>query len=160
MELYHGSLDIVKTPEIRTANRTLDYGNGFYLTSSYRQAESWVMRKLRNGINTGIINIYEYNPVYESSLKVLNFETPSEDWLDFVMSNRMNPEFRHSYDIVKGPVANDRVYAAFALYEAGLLDKKELISELKTYKLVNQILLHTEAALTSITWIKAKEVAK
>lgn len=160
MELYHGSLDIVKTPEIRTANRTLDYGNGFYLTSSYRQAESWVMRKLRNGINTGIINIYEYNPVYESSLKVLNFETPSEEWLDFVMSNRMNPEFGHSYDIVKGPVANDRVYAAFALYEAGLLDKKELISELKAYKLVNQILLHTEAALASITWIKAKEVTK
>lgn len=31
MELYHGSLEIVETPEIRLANRTLDYGMGSIL---------------------------------------------------------------------------------------------------------------------------------
>lgn len=35
MILYHGSLDIVDNPEIKVPNRTLDYGAGFYLTSSY-----------------------------------------------------------------------------------------------------------------------------
>ena len=29
MKLYHGSIEIVTTPEIRKANRTLDYGSGF-----------------------------------------------------------------------------------------------------------------------------------
>lgn len=29
MKIYHGSLDIVKAPEIRRPNRTLDYGVGF-----------------------------------------------------------------------------------------------------------------------------------
>lgn len=70
----------------------------------------------------------------------------------------MNLNYRHSYDIVKGPVANDRVYASFALYEARLIDKQELINELRAYKLVNQILIHTDRALASVKWIEAKEV--
>ncbi len=76
------------------------------------------------------------------------------------MSNRLDKSFTHGYDIVEGPVANDRVYASFALYEAGLLGKQALIDELKAYKLVNQILLHTEAALRSIRFINAEEIMK
>ncbi len=160
MKLYHGSVDKVEAPEIREPNRTLDYGAGFYLTSSHEQAESWVRRKFKGGIEHGWINIYEYNPELETELSVLSFDKPNEEWLDFVMANRMNKYYAHDYDIVKGPVANDRVYAAFALYEAGLFSKQDLISELKAYKLVNQILLHTEAALRAITFIKAEEITK
>ncbi len=85
---------------------------------------------------------------------------PDEKWLDFVMANRMNRNFTHTYDIVKGPVADDRVYASFALYEAGLLNKQSLIAELKAYKLVNQILLHTEASLASIKFLTAYKISK
>ena len=46
MKLYHGSLEIVKEPQIRLANRTLDYGMGFYTTTSQEQAELWVKRKI------------------------------------------------------------------------------------------------------------------
>lgn len=46
MKLYHGSLDIVERPQIRLANRTLDYGIGFYTTTSEEQAELWVKRKI------------------------------------------------------------------------------------------------------------------
>lgn len=158
--LYHGSLEIVTAPEIRRPNRTLDYGEGFYMTSSARQADAWVRRKLRDDITLGYVNIYEYDENMESVFETLAFDSPDEAWLDFVMANRMDPAFSHSYDIVKGPVANDRVYASFALYEAGLIDKQELINELRAYKLVNQILLHTERALSSVKWIDAKEVKK
>lgn len=158
--LYHGSIDIVAVPEIREPNRTLDYGKGFYLTSSAQQAEAWVRRKLKDDITLGYVNTYEYDENMEAMFETLVFELPDESWLDFVMANRMNPDFKHNYDIVKGPVANDRVYAAFALYEAGLLDKHELINELRAYKLVNQTLIHTERALESVKWIDAKEVRK
>lgn len=158
--LYHGSIDIVAVPEIREPNRTLDYGKGFYLTSSAQQAEAWVRRKLKGDITLGYVNVYEYDENMEAMFETLVFELPDEAWLDFVMANRMNPDFKHNYDIVKGPVANDRVYAAFALYEAGLLDKQELINELRAYKLVNQTLIHTERALESVKWIDAKEVRK
>lgn len=160
MELYHGSIEKVELPEIRTPNRTLDYGAGFYLTSSYDQAESWVRRKFKGDIVRGWLNVYEYNPDLETELSVLSFEKPDEQWLDFVMANRMDRDFMHNYDIVKGPVANDRVYASFALYEAGILGKQALISELKAYKLVNQILLHSVDALKAIRFIKAEEILK
>ena len=160
MELYHGSTERVESPEIRIPNRTLDYGAGFYLTSSYEQAESWVRRKFKGNIVRGWLNVYDYNPDAETELSVLSFDKPDERWLDFVMENRMNKDFNHSYDIVKGPVADDRVYASFALYEAGILGKDALISELKAYKLVNQTLLHSEASFKTISFIKAEEILK
>ncbi len=150
----------MESPEIRIPNRTLDYGAGFYLTSSYEQAESWVRRKFKGNIVRGWLNVYDYNPDAETELSVLSFDKPDERWLDFVMENRMNKDFNHSYDIVKGPVADDRVYASFALYEAGILGKDALISELKAYKLVNQTLLHSEASLKTISFIKAEEILK
>lgn len=156
--LYHGSLEIVATPEIRKPSRTLDYGEGFYLTSSSEQAEAWVRSKLKSDIKLGYVNIYNYDESMEAAFETLAFERPDEAWLDFVMANRMDSNYRHNYDIVKGPVANDRVYASFALYEAGLIDKQELIAELRAYKLVNQILIHTDRALASVKWIEVKEV--
>lgn len=160
MILYHGSLEVVTTPEIREPNRTLDYGKGFYLTSSQDQAEKWVRSKLKGSLSHGFVNIYEYELSLESSLKVLDFPVASNDWVDFVIANRTNKDFAHDYDIVKGPVANDNVYAAFAVYESGLLSKEQLIVELKTYKLVNQVLLHTDKALSAIKFIEAKEVIR
>ena len=76
----------------------------------------------------------------------------------FVMANRMQKGYVHDYDIVYGPVANDRVYAAFALYEGRLISKLALIAELRAYKLVDQYLFHTERSLESITFVEAKEV--
>ena len=57
MKLYHGSLEIVKEPQIRLANRTLDYGMGFYTTTSQEQAELWVScycRKTNAQVCSGI----------------------------------------------------------------------------------------------------------
>ena len=161
MKLYHGSVEIVKKPEIRESNRTLDYGKGFYCTTSYEQAADWVRRRLKeHDSNLGFVNIYEFNENLMNSFKSLTFESPTEDWLDFVMQNRTIRGYCHDYDIVYGPVANDRVYAAFALYEGGVINKQELIAELKTYKLVDQYLFHTEQALSALLYIEGKEVTK
>ena len=159
MKLYHGSLEIVQKPEIRKANRTLDYGSGFYTTTSYEQAEAWVKRHMDEAKqNKGYVNVYDIPESLPTALRQLLFQSPTEAWVDFVMRNRTEKGFVHDYDIVYGPVANDRVYAAFALYEGGLLNKQDLIKELKTYKLVDQYLFHTETALQILTFVEAKEV--
>lgn len=159
MKLYHGSLEIVHKPEIRKANRTLDYGSGFYTTTSYEQAEAWVRRRMDEAKqNIGYVNVYDIPETLPTSLRQLIFQLPTEEWVDFVMRNRTERGFVHDYDIVYGPVANDRVYAAFALYEGGLLNKQDLIKELKAYKLVDQYLFHTERAIKTLTFIEAKEV--
>ena len=158
MKLYHGSLEVVSEPRIITPNRTLDYGRGFYTTTSYEQAEQWVRRRKGTQHSVGYVNVYELADVLPDEIKQLHFETPTEEWVDFVMRNRTERGFEHSFDIVYGPVANDRVYAAFALYESNLLDKEGLIRELRTYELVDQFLFHTEQSLQHLTFIEAKEV--
>ena len=158
MKLYHGSLEVVSEPRIITPNRTLDYGRGFYTTTSYEQAEQWVRRRKGVQHSVGYVNVYELADVLPDEIKQLRFETPTEEWVDFVMSNRTERGFEHSFDIVYGPVANDRVYAAFALYESNLLDKEGLIRELRAYELVDQFLFHTEQSLQHLTFIEAKEV--
>ena len=127
MKIYHGSIEKVANPEIRESNRTLDYGRGFYTTTSYEQAESWVRRRMgEKKVSLGYVCVQK--------------------------------GFVHEYDLVYGPVANDKVYAAFALYEGGLIDKTTLISELKTYVLVDQYLFHTSEALEYIKFVEAKEI--
>jgi hypothetical protein len=111
-------------------------------------------------VDKGFINVYEFDDCALQRLNCLIFSDPTEEWVDFVMKNRTQKNFTHTYDIVYGPVANDRVYAAFALYEGGLLSKQNLIAELKTYKLVDQYLFHTEAALQALTFKEVKEVKK
>ena len=159
MKIYHGSIDKVEIPEIRESNRTLDYGRGFYTTTSYKQAEDWVRRRMtENKVSVGYVCIYELDESILQNLNTLVFETPTDEWVDFVMKNRTEKGFDHDYDLVYGPVANDKVYAAFALYEGGLIDKNTLIAELKTYKLVDQYLFHTPQALEYIKFAEAKEV--
>ena len=158
MILYHGSIEIVENPEIRIPSRSLDYGYGFYTTTSLKQAEDWVKRKLNSNNPIGYVNIYEFDNNLTKSLKTLLFDSPTEEWVDFVMNNRTNKDFNHDFDIVYGPVANDKVYAAFALYEGGIINKQNLISELKAYKLVDQYLFHTDKALKTIKFIEAKQV--
>lgn len=160
IKLYHGSIECVCRPEIREPNRTLDYGCGFYTTTSYQQAEDWVLRhrndKQKPAI--GFVNVYEIDMDEVRNANCLWFDAPTEDWVDFVYSNRNDRNFRHFYDFVYGPVANDKVYAAFTLYEAGILSKQALIVELKTYLLIDQLLFHTPEALKYLRFVEAKEI--
>jgi hypothetical protein len=159
--LYHGSIEIVERPEIRIPNRTLDFGPGFYLTSSEKQAEDWVYRRLEERkLSTGYINEYQFDKEDASAvLKIKSFDSPSDEWVDFVMANRRRVNFSHDYDMVSGPVANDRVYTAFSLFEGGVLSKEALIAELKTYRLVDQYLFHTSRSLSYLKYINSKSVS-
>ena len=156
---YHGSIDIVENPEIRQPNRSLDYGSGFYTTTSFAQAQKLVKRRMKEkGVPKGYVNVYEFDDKVLDSMKVLLFKKPNEDWVNFVMRNRTERGFTHDYDIVYGPVADDNVYTQFTLYEGGIISMPTLIQELKTYKLVDQYLFHTERALVAIKYVESIEV--
>ena len=157
MTLYHGSLEIVKKPQILQANRPLDFGTGFYTTTSLQQARRWVkLRMEQSQASVGFINIYEYTP--KRDLRTRLFRSANEAWVDFVHANRTVQDYNHDYDIVTGPVANDNVYLSFNLYESGIITKRELIRRLKTYKLVDQLLFHTERSLDTLEYVGNKEV--
>ena len=158
-KIYHGSIDEVVNPEIRQPNRSLDYGAGFYTTTSYEQAKRWVERRMKDkGVAVGYVNIYELDEKLVKNMKSLFFEKPTEEWVSFVMRNRTERNFIHDYDVVYGPVADDSVYTQFALYEGGIISLPTLIHELKTYKLVDQYLFHTEKSLLAIKFVKSEIV--
>ena len=66
-------------------------------------------------------------------------------WLDFVLANRKDVDFEHEFDLVRGPVADDRVYVCLNMLEDGLADRETVIKKLKTYVLADQF--HTAKSL-------------
>lgn len=156
-KVYHGSLEEVRTPEIRLPNRSLDYGHGFYTTTSYEQARKLVERRMKdNEAAVGYVNVYELDEEKIKRMRLLIFEKPTEEWVNFVMKNRTERGFTHDYDVVYGPVADDSVYTQFTLYEGGIISMPTLIQELKTYRLVDQYLFHTEESLRAIRFVESK----
>ena len=62
MILYHGSIDLVDKPEIRKGDVYLDFGVGFYTTTSKEQAERWAKIKMRrNNVDVGFVSVYEFD---------------------------------------------------------------------------------------------------
>lgn len=154
MICYHGSDMIVDTPKILESQRPLDFGGGFYLTTNENQAKNWAKRvAFRNNSDNMCINRYEFEvDKANSNLKVLRFFEADEKWLDFICGNRSGKNMG-DYDVVIGPVADDRVYRVVVEYENGDLDKETALKNLKTEVLCDQILFHTEKSLSFLKYI-------
>jgi hypothetical protein len=154
MILYHGSTETVETPMIIRGNNFLDFGYGFYTTTSKEQALRWAkIKKKRTKSKGACLNIYEMDDAVLSDglLSVLRFDNPSREWLEFVIANRRG-ELTHDYDFVTGPVANDMLYRTFTLYESGVLTFPETINRLKVHELFDQLSFHSEVALERLNY--------
>lgn len=149
MIIYHGSNMVVEQPKILQGERMLDFGTGFYATSNKEQAVRWAERVAgRREPKDQILSIYDFDlEAAERNLTVIRFDEPNSEWLDFVCANRSGRESAEPYDIVFGPVADDKVYTVIQYYENGVYDKNEAIRRLKVEKLFNQILFHTDKSL-------------
>lgn len=157
MLLYHGSNVLVKEPQIIVPEKTLDFGIGFYTTTSFEQAEKWAVNKtIREKSGTATVSVFNVddNFLSDKKLNIKNFTSADEEWLDFIMSNRLNFDFSHNFDIVKGAVANDRVYASLNAFENGFMEKSTLLKKLRTWVFVDQILFHTEKSLKLLSFNK------
>ena len=160
MIIYHGSDTPVKNPKILVSNRLLDFGEGFYTTSSLEQAQRWAkrVREVRK-TEEQIVSIYEFDrDKAEKLLKIIKFDSPDREWLQFVSACRSGKETNLEYDIVIGPVANDNVYATIQLFETGLLSEAETIIRLKVEKIFDQILFHTEKALQYCAYLRHENI--
>ena len=163
MKLYHGGIEIINKPLILEHQRLLDFGKGFYTTSNKKQAEKWALiKKNRIGRDSkAIVTVFELNDkiLDNKEYTVKYFKSANEEWLDFIVLNRR--EIRnHSYDIVKGAVANDTLYATLVLFESGVLSKAETIIRLKSHVLFDQISFHNEAILNELKFVESYELTE
>lgn len=145
MILYHGSYLEISNPDLKHSRDNVDFGRGFYTTPIYEQAEKWCGKFRRRG-KEGVISRYYFDEEKIQNLKVLSFDSYSEEWLDFILKCRRG-EDNTDYDVVIGGVANDKVFNTVELFFEGLIDKNEAISRLRYEKPNLQVCLRSEKAL-------------
>jgi hypothetical protein len=134
MQVFHGSYTAIDEVDLSNCQANKDFGKGFYVTKFRKQAEEWaeIIGSLHGtkGIVTEFI-FYE-RAFTEQSLKVLRFPEYNDAWFDFVILNRdasIN-ENRHDFDIIEGPVADDKVQRRINRYLDGKITKEKFFRQL------------------------------
>jgi hypothetical protein len=151
----------VRKPIVSRGRGKTDFGKGFYTTTSREQAEKWAqIKRDRMGDEThAIVSVFELddavlnNPAYHTR----HFDGATAEWLDFVVGNRRG-EVHHNFDLIMGPVANDKLYATITLYENGILDANAAIEQLNTHQLFDQLSFHTTKACKLLTFVETFEL--
>jgi hypothetical protein len=146
---------LVEHPKLVLQPRGLDFGVGFYTTTKLEQAEKFAkIVARRNSADKPVINVYEFDENAFDQLNVLRFATADDAWFDFVIANRAKKNGTDDFDIVTGPVANDRVISVVELFEQGLLSRANALTEMKVFDTYDQYVLKT---LRAIDQLKFKE---
>lgn len=159
MRLYHGSTVTVRRPNIQKGRRKTDFGKGFYTTTSFEQAAKWaVLKHKREHSLKAIVSIFEVpDNILDMGYNVLRFEGATKEWLDFVVNNRRGIT-TNTYDLIMGPVANDRLYTTIQLYENGVVTANAAIEMLNTHLLFNQLSFHTNEVTAFLKFAETIEV--
>lgn len=156
MTLYHGSYLAIPNPDLQHSREAVDFGKGFYLTPIESQARKWCEKHSRRW-STMVVSRYELDDAMLANLKVLEFKSYSEEWLDFIVSCRT--EHDHTdWDIVIGGVANDRVFDTLELFFDGLATKAQTIDKLRFEEPNLQYCFRTPRAMESLTYLGADEL--
>lgn len=160
MIIYHGSVDLVEKPEIRTGENYLDFGAGFYVTTSCEQAERWAKIKMRRaGAAAGYVSRYELDlETAQKETKIRQFRSADMEWLLFVVRNRRGEAPDEVVDMHIGPVADDNVYQSIRFFETGILNAEETVKRLKTEVLHDQLAFHTPKMLTYCKFLGAVRI--
>lgn len=155
IKLYHGSTLNIEHIDLTKSRTNKDFGQGFYLSADYQQA--WRMgefKALTEG-GTAVMNTYLFDESLMNfdDLKVLTFDGYTREWAEFIFLNRNNKttEPAHDYDIVYGPIANDRVGLQISKYDAGDITLEQLLENLKYMKGITfQYYFGTERAISKL----------
>ena len=156
MILYHGSFMAIPDPNLSFARDTTDFGKGFYTTTIQSQAKKWAERyKRRQG--SGVVSIYEMNDdELRKNVSVLEFDTYSEEWLDYIIKCRQG-RASGNFDLVIGGIANDDVFNTLTLFFRGYIDKTEAILRLRYKKPNIQYCFKTQSVMEKYLVYKGNE---
>lgn len=147
--IYHGSYVEIECPAIRMHKYTKDFSWGFYCTEIKEQADKWA-----NRLSPSIVSAYNLYDI--KSLKVLEFEDYSDEWLDFVVMCRQGGT--HDYDVVIGPMADDTIYSYLDAYMSGSMRKDKFFDSMKFRYPTHQISFHTIKALSKLKFSYSYEI--
>ncbi|WP_300790263.1 DUF3990 domain-containing protein [uncultured Bacteroides sp.] len=141
MKLYHGSTVDITNIDLSKSKPNKDFGKGFYLSDNRQQAYDMAVYKAMQLDMVPVVNIYEFDEgiLTDNShgLKIKSFKEYNEEWAKFIFENRNNVNSNipvHDYDIVYGPIANDRVGLQIRNYMEHNIDLQTFLERLKYMK--------------------------
>lgn len=154
MILYHGLNIAITQIDLSKSKPNKDFGQGFYLSDSEQQAIEMANYKASLFGGDPIVTRFEFNEAVFSnnnSLRIKIFKDYSEEWADFVFANREgNPT--QNFDIVYGPIANDKVGLQIRKFKDGAIDKIEFLNRLRYMKGITfQYYFGSEEAIRHLT---------
>ena len=156
MKVYHASSISVSHPDTLHSRAYLDFGPGFYVTTIERQAMDYGQRFIRRG-REALLNIYEMSEEFDG-LNILTFEAYDETWLDFVSECRAG-RIQGNWDIVRGGIADDKVFRTLDLYFAGYINKQEALRRLVFETPNYQLCFRTQKAIDQcLTYLKTSKL--
>lgn len=137
MKLYHGTNYPFDKIDLTKGRRGKDFGQGFYLSADYGQALDMAhntVDRMETGSATVLTFAFDEALLSKDSpLKVKSFDGYSLEWARFVYARRnyRKPGCLHDYDIVYGPIANDKVGLQLQRYRQHIISIEKLVAELK-----------------------------
>ena len=145
-----------------------DFGKGFYLTPDLAVAKRMAERSAERSDWQGApmyVYVYDFDDSDLSSLNVRRFiPSVNNDFAMFVMANRQprttmaDHNRDNRYDIVIGPIADDKMGLLFRRFEDGEVSLDYLVNELKYKKLSMQYSFHTNKGLSKLTLKEVRRV--
>jgi hypothetical protein len=155
MKLYHGTIENFDTIDLSKSKPYKDFGKGFYLSDNYNQALNLANYKAIQFNLEPIVLTYNFdeNFLKNEELNVLTFDSYSREWAEFVFDNRnADKAFTHDYDIVYGPIANDKVGAQMRLLKEHNISLEVFLERLKFFKGITfQYMFATDKAINLLT---------
>ncbi|MCL2247506.1 MAG: DUF3990 domain-containing protein [Lentimicrobiaceae bacterium] len=165
MQVFHGSYTEIESVDLSLCQANKDFGRGFYVTKFRKQAEEWaeIIGKVNGTI--GVVTEFTFyeRAFTEGSLKVLRFSGYNDEWFDFIVLNRdlETSEQKHNYDIIEGPVADDKVQRRINKFLEGEITREVFFEQLTKYpELSHQICFCTVNSLRMLKKLNHKPIIK
>jgi hypothetical protein len=164
MILYHGSNVEFSRIDLSCGLPAKDFGRGFYTTDSLDCAEKTAQQRVARLGGTPKVMVFELNDAALSTLNVRRFDAPCVEWALFVKANRRSaiPSEDHNrdsrYDVVSGPIANDKLSLLFRLYERDLITVEDFAQRMRFSKLYSQYSFHTQRAVDAMRFVEVRDV--
>lgn len=137
--LYHGSNIRITNIDLSQCHPYKDFGQAFYLTTVKEQAMDVALARVDLFGGDSVVNTFRFdeNLLTDGTVTFKSFDAYTEEWADFIFLHRdetIIPPYHHSFDVVYGPIANDRVGLQIRNYRLGNIDKKEFLRRLQYMK--------------------------
>lgn len=150
MKVYHGSYSKIVAIDLVRCEPRKDFGQGFYVTKFQKHAEDWAVKKSKFKHNGFVTEFdFEFDNLTTRNNKIKYFDSYNEEWLDFVVLNRSNKtnEPAHDYDIVEGPIADDKIQKRLDSLLRGNISKADFLQSLIHHDETHQICFCTIGSL-------------